>query len=221
VTGRPRLPGAPPGHPRGIPPIPVVNGEVSVWPWAKSDTVRAGSRRAVHFQVGENPNRVGTEKPIHSGVVRVGFLDDDQAPENFTGYVVLPDNGIRIGPIDLPFELAVPLPMRVEVQPDVEVAADRHVICTLAWPPVPVRWQATRWETIPAFDVPAQHIVIPQWVHSLSCYQQDAAVSMFDVTGALLDAITAPFYDVPRPRRAVLLATTSETDVPVLYSYQA
>jgi hypothetical protein len=194
---------------------------VSSWPWAKSDTVQEGTRREIHFQVGENPNQVGTEKPIHAGVVRVGFLDDDQAPENFTGHVVLPDNGITIGPIDLPFELAVPLPMRVIVRPDEQVAADRHIICTLAHPPVPVRWQATRWEVIPAFADPVQHIVIPQWVHSISVYQQDAAVSMFDATGALLDAVTAPIYDFPRPRRAVILATTSETDVPVLYSYQA
>ena len=218
----PRFPGADPRAPRGIPPIPVVHGDpYVVWPWAKSDTIVAGSRKAVHFQLGEDPKGVGTTNAIASGVVRVGFLGGDQAPENFTGYVVLPDNGLRIGPIDLPFELSCPLPMRVEVEPDQVVAGDRNIVATLAYPPVAVRWNATRWEVIPAFAVPASHIVIPQWVHSLSVYLQDAAVTMFDATGAVVDAFTAPAYDVPRPRRAVLLATTWEAPVPVLYSYQA
>ena len=217
----PRLPGADPRAPRGIPRIPWVQGEVSPWPWAKSDTVQAGTDRLIHFQLGENPNKVGTQNAIQAGLLRVGFLGNAQAPENFTAYVVLPDNGGRIGPIDLPFELACPLPLRVEVAPDEVVQADRKVIATLAYPSPATRWQATRWEVIPAYVEPVQYIYIPQWVHSLSVYQQDAAVSIFDATGALLDAITAPVYDVPRPRRGVILATTSEVDVPVLFSYQA
>ena len=218
----PRLPGADPRAPRGIPRIPVVRGDpYVVWPWAKSETIQAGSRKLIHFQLGIDPKGVGTSEPIRAGLVRVGFLNDQQAPENHTGYVVLPDNGIRIGPIDLPFELSCPAPMRIEVQPDEVVAADRNIVATLAESTIGIRWNATRWEVIPAFADPVQWIVIPQWVHSLSVYLQDAAVTMFDVTGAVVDAITAPVYDVPRPRRAVLLATTSEVPVPVLYSYQA
>jgi hypothetical protein len=199
--------------------VPVVHGEPG-YPWAKSDTVPAGTRKRVHFDVGPNPAEIGTSKPIGSGIVRCGFLADDQAPENHTGWVELPDNGIRVGPIDLPFELAMPLPCRVIVQPDSDVGSDRVVLCTLASPTIATRWQATRWEELP-FNEPAQPTAIPQWVHSVSVYKQDAAVSFFDALGNLVCAVTGPVYDVPRPRRAVLLATTDPDGCSVLFSYQA
>jgi len=221
VSGRPRLPGADPRAPRGIPPIPVVHGRVSSWPWAKSATFPAGSRGEQHFQLGEDPAEVGTGKRIQYGNVRCGFSGDEQAAENFTGWIILPDNGTEIGPIDLPFELTVPLPCRVRVRPDADPGADRIVVATVSIPPGKHRWAATRRVLVPPFAVPAVAVPIPQWVHSLSVCEQDAAVSLFDATGALLCAITGPVWDVPRPRAAVLLATTAVLGTSVLFSYQA
>jgi hypothetical protein len=191
------------------------------WAWAKSATFKAGERAHQHLQLGDNPESVGTSRPIQYGSVRCGFLDDRQAPENFTAYVVLPDNGSRVGPIDLPFEGSFPLPLRIEIQPDAHPAAPVDVVASVAYPGTKLRWACTRRVVVPAFAVPAVHVVIPQWVHSVSVCEQDAAVTLFDATGAVLCAITGPVWDVVRPRAAVLMATTAVLGTAVVYSYQA
>ena len=186
--------------------------------WAKSDTFSAGQLATRQFQLGPDPEHVGTCKPILHGSLRVGFKGDEQAPEQFTGTIILPDDGGVIGPIDLPFEVTVELPLLVKVTPSVAPAADRDVIATVSTPPLKLRWAATRRVFLPAGG---GALVIPQWVHSVSVCEVDAAVTMFDALGNVLCAITGPVWDVPRPRAAVLIATTAANGTAVLYSFQA
>jgi len=194
------------------------------FPSAKSDTFFAGQVTTKHFQLGRDPKGVGTSLAIEQGNLRVGFLDDQQADENFVGRIVLPDNGGVIGPIDLPFELAVETPCVVKVTPESAPAVDRNVIATLSTAPLKHRWAATRRIVLAHAElaVPAGAQSIPQWVHSVSCCVVDAAVTMFDATGAPLCSLTGPFKDWVRPRLAVLIATAYlDDDVPVVFSYQA
>ena len=190
---------------------------------AKADTFFAGQIAEKRFQLGGDPTDVGQKKGIVHGNVRLGFVDDDQAPENFVGMIVVPDDGTVIGPIDLPFELTCELPCLVRVWPESAPAAHRKVVATVSVPPMKHRWAATRRVILQHAElaVPAVATAIPQWVHSISCCEVDAAVTLFDATGAVLCAWTGPFVDVPRPRLAVLAATTSLTDVPILFSYES
>ena len=192
-----------------------------MWPWVKSTTFRAGQRGQQHFQLGQDPKAVGTSNAVQYGCVRAGFPDDQQPAENFTGYVVLPDNGTRIGPIDLPFELMVPLPVRVEVQPDVNLTATAQVVASVAYPASKHRWAATRRAIVPAATVPSTPITIPLWVHSIGICKVDATITLFDALGNVLCSFFGPVYDVPRPRAAVLIATVDAEPVGILYSYQA
>ena len=190
---------------------------------AKADTFFAGQSAEKRFQLGGDPTDVGQKKGIVHGNLRVGFSADQQADENFAALVVIPDDGTLIGPLDLPFELTCELPCLVRVWPESTPAADRHVIATVSVPPLKHRWSATRRVILPHAELalPAVAVDIPQWVHSISCCEVDAAVTLFDATGAVLCAWTGPFTDVPRPRLAVLAATTSLSDVPILFSYES
>jgi hypothetical protein len=186
--------------------------------WAKAETFPAGMASARQFQLGPEARGAGILVPIGHGSVRVGFEGHEQAPENFLAELVLPDQGQVIGPIDLPCELTVELPVLVRVWPEAAPAADRRVVVTASTPPLKARWSATRRVyllTAPAYQV------IPQWVHSVSCCEVDAAVSLFDALGNLLCAFTGPRWDVPRPRLAVLISTTAAPGTAVLCSYQA
>lgn len=186
--------------------------------WAKADTFLAGQLTTKQFQLGGDPSGVGVDRPILHGSVRVGFDGREQAPEPFAGELVLPDAGGVIGPLDLPFEITCGLPVLVRVWPELAPARDRSVIASASSPPLKLRWAATRRQYL--LTAPAYY-VIPQWVHSLSVCEVDAAVSLFDATGALLCAVTGPVWDVPRPRLAALIATTAAPGTAVLYSYQA
>lgn len=192
--------------------------------WAKSDSFGRGELTTRQFQLGPDMAGVGTCKPILHGSVRVGFKGDEQAPENFSATIILPDDGGRIGPLDLPFEITLELPCLVQVRPDVAPSGDRDVIATASSPPLKLRWAATRRILLPhaTLVIPGAPRPIPQWVHSLSCCVVDAAVTLFDAAGNVVCAATGPFVDLPRPRLAVQLATTYvDEDVPILFSYQA
>jgi len=191
------------------------------FPRAKADTFFAGQLAEKRFQLGPNPSGVGQKRGISHGNLRVGFVDDDQADENFTAYVTLPDDGAVVGPIDLPFELTCELPILVKVRPDSAPAADRHVIATVSIPPLKHRWSATRRVVLPPPGPPVVAVTIPQWVHSLTCCEVDAVVTLFDATGAPLCSLIGPFKDWPRPRLATIMATSFDTPVPVLLSYES
>jgi hypothetical protein len=199
--------------------VPRVQGSpYDVFPWAKSDTFPAGERATRHFQLGPDPKRVGTSERILHGSLRVGFTGEPQAPENFTAWVIPPDNGSMIGPLDLPFEMTVGFPVRVEVRADVAPAAAREVLATLSYPAVKLRWAATRREIAP--EGPA-NAVIPQWVHSISICKIDATLTLFDAVGNVVCALVGPVWDVPRPRLAVLMSTVDPGGTAVLFSYEA
>lgn len=198
---------------------PRYTGRLEVYPWAKSVVFPAGQIRQQHLQLGGNPAEVGTSREIRHGCLRVGFLGDQQSDVNFSGTVILPDNGTQIGPLDLPFELTAELPLRVEIKPDEAPTADRDVVASVSWPgAAKLRWGATRRILVP--EGPA-YVGIPQWVHSISVCEVDVAVTMFDALGNVLCAVTGPIWDVARPRLAVIMSTTNPGGTPVLCSYQA
>lgn len=187
--------------------------------WALCNTFVAGTRATARFQLGPDPQQgeLGQDFAIIAGSIRVGW-NDRVPPDEYVANVVLPDDGGVIGPIDVPFELACELPVLVQVYAVDVTSVSATLIATACTPPLKLRWSAQHRLWCPG---DGSAVVVPQWTHSVSVCEVDAAVSLFDATGALLCALTGPIFDVPRPRAAVLAATTWLTGTALTCHYSS
>ncbi len=160
--------------------------------WATAE--QATKRIDVGVEAERNPERA---TPL--GVLRVGYQGADTQGRVLA--VVSPaDDGTIIGPLDLPFVLVLPQPMRVELSPVGPPASPIRVVasvCDVTSNQVGVEF-ANYTDLVPIANV----LPLPQWVRQVNVIAPASA--QFRTAGAV--ALGAAFSGVAaRPSLAVEL----------------
>lgn len=171
----------------------------------------AGQTQALEFELGPpagagDPDRtITTAQPAPMYRLRVGYLTNQYppAPERFFGAIVLPDSGMRVEGIEIPFLLDVEAPVRLIVVPETPPAAERIVCGAIAKGCCGGDYEAQATESAVApQDIPLQPWAIAAFVHAVG-----ATAEWLDSAGVSLGTFPTGVI-APRPRLAVFVRVT-------------
>lgn len=155
---------------------------------------------------GDVERTITVAQPAPMYRLRVGYLVNayPAAPLRFFGAIRLPDSGMRIEGIEVPFLLDVEAPVTLIVTPSIAVPADFQVLAAIAKGCCGGDYEAQRTEAVVA---PANTPLVP-WAIAAFVHNTAATAEWLDSTGAVLGAFP-PGVEAPRPRLAMQVRITN------------
>lgn len=172
----------------------------------------AGQTQPLEFDLGPpagagDPERtLTTAQPAPLYRLRVGYLANlyPAAPLRFFGSIRLPDSGMRIEGIEVPFLLDVEAPVTLVITPSQAVPAAFAVLGSISKGCCGGDYESQRTEAVAApGNTPLQPWAIAVFVHNTA-----ATAEFLDSTGASL-GVFPPGVEVPRPRLATQVRITT------------
>lgn len=149
---------------------------------------------------------VTTERPALMHTLRVGFLKNAYSTIRWFANIDIPDAGMRISGIEVPFVLPVEAPMNLQIVPEDEVPIDTQVLAGVAGGCCEWQFMAQRTDLVVATTV----LELEPWCAGVKVHNPGSACTWRDASGAVL-GVFAPNSFVPRPRLAtqVLIGTAN------------
>lgn len=135
----------------------------------------------------------GNAGPAPVGSLRVAYRGAHDGAVSCT--LVLPDGRLELDGLDLPLELAVELPVRLELTPTAALGGPVTVVATVTETRPHETWGATRTVLVEA----GTPVPVPWWARAVTVVDSAAAGEWQDAAGAPIGSISP---EVPRVRPA-------------------